>query len=89
MPRVGRALREKLRSDAEEARHPGRGRRRVLLAEASAAAVADREARFPALSAENAEAAIRYQEERIAHHRARLGVSDADLRAAEKKENPR
>jgi hypothetical protein len=53
-------------------------RGRLLAREAAAAGVADREELFPVLTADNAAAAIAYQEERIRVHAARLaGVAAA------------
>lgn len=47
---------------------------RRLDKEASASALADREARFPVLCAENAERAMALQADRLQFHRVRLGL---------------
>ena len=71
---VGRAIRERMRSDALEARH-GRAlvRLRELEREFSAAGVAARERAFPVLSADNARAAIDLQERTITEARRASG----------------
>lgn len=47
---------------------------RRLEREACTLGVSDRAARYPTLTADNAEAALEYQEARIAYHRARLAA---------------
>lgn len=50
---------------------------RLRRREAADAAVADRMAAFPTLTADNAAAAVKYQDERIRFHEVRLGVRGA------------
>ncbi len=57
------------------------------LREAAEAARADTDVRFPETTPENFEAARAYQTERDLHHRARLGVTDVDILAAEARED--
>lgn len=47
---------------------------RVKSREAAEAAVAERQAKYPTLTADNAAEALRYQDERIRFHEARLGL---------------
>lgn len=63
---IGRALREKMRDDADERAHPERARERVRHRAICEQARREREARFPVLTAENAAAAIAWQAARIA-----------------------
>jgi hypothetical protein len=49
-------------------------RQRLIRRAAAERGMADREERFPNLTPFNADAAIRYQEERIAYHEKRMGA---------------
>ena len=63
MPRAGRVLRQFMRDEATET--PARAEERKRHRAACEQALREREARFPVLTAENADEAIRWQEQRI------------------------
>ncbi len=66
MAHVGKLMREQTRADAYEEKHQARiyAERRAHQT-AAAQAIAEREIRFPVLTAENAGAAIEFQTRRI------------------------
>ena len=67
--RIGTMMRANTRPDT-----PADIEWRTKSREAAQAAISDREAKYPTLTADNAAEAIRYQEQRVDFHARRLGV---------------
>ncbi len=65
MAYVTRAMRERARADADEAKHPEWAGQRVRRRELCEQAIRERAERFQVLSIENAEEAIRWQQARV------------------------
>jgi hypothetical protein len=66
MAYISKAMRQKLANDAYEDRHPERGAQRIAYRKVAEQALAETQAKYPVLTADNFQEANDYRERRIA-----------------------